>query len=314
MKKTTAKSDIQVILGDFVGRRKVAVIADEILSAMQAESQHMHDGSVFYVYKDEMGDLVLTMESFVKVRIEKILRKYLEEGDVQECLEALTEKQMAGDESVDNAKTLPFETIKVEGSNSKIYASLMKHEEESYDEVKFKHNLKKAIFDSVPDFEVFACDPSIDEKGKLQFLPGFKPAAGYSHNELVNLANENGLRLGSKSEYILFLATMILRLIAEGWSEEEAWKSICHDSKKLGHYKNSANARPELEPTGSRKTAGKCDLANTCKILARDEKARGFWLAGGNYNDYSVDGPIANLDFDDDYGYRYAGCVGWFVL
>lgn len=175
--KTIAKNDIQVMVEEFLGRRKSAVVAGEILSAMQAEYHHMHDGSVFYVYKDEMGDLVLTMESFVKVRIEKILR-----------------------------------------------------------------------------------------------------------------------------------------LIAEGWSEKEAWKSICHDSEKLGHYKNSANARPELEPTGSRKTAGKCDLANTRKILAKDEKARGFWLAGGNYNDYSVNSPIANLDFDDDYGYRYAGCVGWFVI
>ena len=315
MKNVTAKNDVQVIqkaLEEYLENRKAAKVAVEISAAMQEETQHTHMGEVFYIHKDEVGTLVLTMESAVKSKVEAILNSYLEKDEVQECLELLISGQ-AMCETKATTETAEFETIKVEGSDSKIYATLMKHKTASDAEAKFKNTLKEAISASVQDFKVFACDPSIDKNGELQFVPGFKPAVGYSYNGLEDLAEKNGLRLGTKFEYVLFLGTLINNLIAEGWSEADAWYSVCVDSNKLGHYWNSADAKHDFELTGSRKIAGKYDLANTCKILAKDEKAGGFWLAGGYYHSNSGNNPLADLGLDDDFGSHYAGGVGWFV-
>lgn len=188
--KTIAKNDIKVIVEEFLGRRKSAVVADEIVCAMQSETKHVHEDKVFFVHTYGNGDLVLTMESVVKGRIEVILRKYLEEGDVQECLEALTDEQMVLDESIDNEKTPPFETIQVNGADSAIYASLISYQTSNNRQYYFQEMLREAISSRAAEFEVPVCDPSVNEKGKLQFLPGFKPATCYSYNELVNLAKE----------------------------------------------------------------------------------------------------------------------------
>ena len=210
-------------------------------------------------------------------------------------------------------ETAEFETIKVEGSDSKIYATLMKHKTAYDAEAEFKNTLKEAISASVPNFEVFACDPSIDKNGKLQFVPGFKPAVGYSYNELENLAEENGLRLGNKFEYVLFLGTLINNLIAEGWSEADAWYSVCVDSKELGHYRNSADAKHNFELTGSRRIAGKYDLANTYKILATNEKSGCCWTAGGCYRFNSYNFPLDDLCLGGKFDSFNCESVGWFV-
>ena len=65
------------------------------------------------------------------------------------------------------------------------------------------------------------------------------------------------------------------------------------DSKDLGHYWNSKNAKHEFETTGSRQI-GKCfDLGNTCKIVKK-RGASGFVLFGGNYNFNSGNCPLAD--------------------
>lgn len=310
----TARNDVQVIqkaLEEYLGNRKAAKVAVEISAAMQEETLHTHKGEVFYIHKDEVGALVLTMESTVKNQVGEILHSYLEKDEVEEFLEWLMGEQL-DTEAI--AKTTEFETIKVEGSNSKTYVELMKHKATNTLEENFMKALKEAISASVQDFEVFACDPSIDKNGKLQFVPGFKPAVGYSYNELEALAEKNGLRLGNKFEYVLFLGTLINNLIAEGWSEADAWYSVCVDSKELGHYWNSADAKHNFELTGSRKIAGKYDLANTYKILAKDAKAGGFWLAGSNCGHDGGDCPLASLNLNISYGNHYDNSVGWFVL
>lgn len=313
MKNATAKNDVQAIkkvLEEYLRNRKAEKVAVEISAAMQEETQHTHMGEVFYIHKDEVGALVLTMESTVKNKVEAILNSYLEKDEVQECFGLLRDRKLG--ETKKTAEAAEFETIKVEGSDSKIYATLMEHETANDNEVKFKNTLKEAISASVQNFEVFACDPSIDKNGKLQFVPGFKPAVGYTYNELEDLAEENGLRLGNKFEYVLFLGTLINNLIAEGWSEADAWYSVCVDSKELGHYCNSADAKHDFELTGSRKIAGKYDLANTYKILATDKKA--CCLAGGNYCNSSDYRPLADLGLSSGRYNYFNNSVGWFVL
>ena len=151
-------------------------------------------------------------------------------------------------------------------------------------------------------------------KGSLQFVAGCKPAVGYTYNELEKLAINNGVQLGSKNQYVLFLATIIHHLIEEGWSKADAFYAVCTDSTQLGHYWNSEKARHNLEVTGSRKIAGKCDLVNTYKILRNDEKAGGFWVASGNYNHHGNFFPLATLCLRKFYDCHYLCSVGWFVL
>ena len=312
MNVTTALNEVRVIqkvLEEYLGNRKAAKVAVEISAVKQGETQHTHSGEVFFVHKDEAGKLVLTMESSVKKNVQAILNSYLEEDEAQECIE-----QLMADET---KATTEFETIKIPGSGP-FYAELLKHKPVNDVEVKFIDNLKEAIGKSVKGFEVFVNDPSMDN-GKLQFVPGFKPpAVGYSYNECEELAKENGLRLGTKDEYILFLGWLITGLINEGWSERDAWFAVCTNSKELGHYWDSADAKKDaknhFEPTGSRRIVGKCDLANTRKFLAKDEKAGGFWLAGGIYFNYGYDNPLANLYLFDGYDNPNNFGVGWFVL
>ena len=311
MKKATVMNEgrrIQKVLEEYLGNRKAAKVAVEISVAMQVETQHTHSGEVFFVHKDEAGKLVLTMESEIKENVLTILNSYLEEDEAQECIEQL----MA--ENCETKATTEFETIKIPGSGP-FYAELLKHKPENGKEAKFIANLKEAISKSISDFEVFVNDPSMDN-GKLQFVPGFKPAVGYSYNEWEELTKENGLRLGTKDEYILFLGWLITGLINEGWAERDAWFAVCTNSKELGHYNNSAEAKDkyDFEPTGSRRIVGKCDLANTRKILAKDEKAGGFWLAGGICNRCGDDSPLANLFLLINYVNHYDDSVGWFVL
>ena len=207
-----------------------------------------------------------------------------------------------------------IETIAIPGYNSSIYVSLLDHIPTSDAENNFKINLKEAVEKKIQDFEVPVNDPSVDENGKLQFFAGKMPAVGYCYSEIEKLAEANGIRIGTKYEYILFLATMINRLIDDGWSEMAAWKAVCCDSKELGHYSDSADSKGDFESTGSRKIMGKCDLANTYKILARDEKTSGFWLASGNYSNEGSYYPLADYNISNNYNsYNYHG-VGWFVL
>ena len=310
MSKTTAKNEIQVVLQEYLENRKAAKVAEFVYAVMQTETQHTHNGKMFFINEDSNGALVLTMESMVKEQVEKILTQYLEKDEVQECLQQL----MVGGISTETELTAEFETITVEGSDSQIYFDMLKYAPASETEKEFLEFLNEAVDAGVKTFKVPVCDPSIDENGSLQFVAGCKPAVGYSYNELKKIAIKNGVQLGSKKQYVIFLATIIHRLVEEGWSKADAFFSVCTDSTQLGHYWNSEKARHYFEVTGSRKIAGKCDLANTYKILRNDEKGGGFWVASGDYKFYGFNNPLANLNLNFNYDIHYKNCVGWFVL
>ena len=309
MSKATAKNEIQVVLQEYLGNRKAAKVAETVYTVIQKETQHTHNGKKFFINEDSNGALVLTMESMVKEQVETILTQYLEKDEVQECLQQL----MVG---VITELTAEFETITVEGSDSQIYFDMLKYTpaSNSKNEKKFLEFLKEAVAAGVKNFKVPVCDPSIAENGSLQFVAGCKPAVGYSYNKLKELAIKNDVQLGSKNQYVLFLATIIHRLVEEGWSKADAFYAVCSDSTQLGHYRNSEKARYDFDVTGSRKIAGKCDLANTYKILRNDEKGGGFWFASGDYRFYGFNNPLANLNLNFNYDIHYKNCVGWFVL
>lgn len=310
MSKATAKNEIQVVLQEYLGNRKAAKVAETVYAVIQKETRHTHNGKMFFINEDSNGALVLTMESMVKEQVETILNQYLEKDEVQECLQQL----IVGGILTETELTAEFETITVEGSDSQIYFDMLKYAPASETEKEFLEFLNEAVDAGVKTFKVPVCDPSIDENGSLQFVAGCKPAVGYSYNELKKIANKNGVQLGSKKQYVIFLATIIHRLVEEGWSKADAFFSVCTDSTQLGHYRNSEKARHYFEVTGSRKIAGKCDLANTYKILRNDEKGGGFWVASGDYRFYGFNNPLANLNLNFNYDIHYNNSVGWFVL
>lgn len=241
----------------------------------------------------------------IEIQVKKILDEWLEEDEVEVCLQKLNKAN-----SVNNsAETI--KTIVVEGSESDCYASLMKHRPKTELEKEFKKNLELAINAKVASFIVPVNDPSIDWNYKIHYAPDCYPAVDYPYRQLEKIAEKNGVRLGNKYEYCLFLGTMIIRLIGEGWYKPKAWAAVCNDSNALGNYWDSRKAKHDLELTGSRKIAGKCDLANTCKILAKDESGV-VWIAGGDCFCYGSYAPLARFRQLYDISHYYG--VGWFVL
>lgn len=209
---------------------------------------------------------------------------------------------------------------KVPASELRLDDSFMKYRPETKREQKFKELVETAIKNGLKDFWRPICDPSFDYIGSICYEPGNMPAMGKNYDWWEENANEyapeRGSRLGTKSEYIAFLAVLIKELVASGKSVEWAWNAVCNDSKELGHYRNSENARLALESTGSREICGFFDLANTYKVLAEDEDADGFWLAGGYCICNSCFSSLACLYSHDDYERDdddTGGC-GWIVF
>ena len=207
----------------------------------------------------------------------------------------------------------------VEASQLSLDDKFMQYEPTSDNQREFKKLLTKAINSGLSDFWHSKLDPSFnEERNGLVFEAGKMPAVGKSYNWWEEKARqylpERRSHLGTKTEYVAFLGVLIKNLIASGWPVSKAWKAVCNDSRKLGHYWNSENARHDFEVTGSREVCGFCDLANTYKILAWDKETGGFWLAGGNYFDTSYRNPLADLlhctILDDD----LSSSVGWLVL
>lgn len=186
--------------------------------------------------------------------------------------------------------------------------------------IEAKALISNAIRLGVKNFYCPKCDPSFTADGKgICFAPGNKPAVGKSFNWWEAVAKsfcpERNSRLGTKLEYGAFLGVLIKKLIESGQGIFQAWDIVCINSKELGHYRNSENAKEGQEPTGSRCICGFCDLANAYKFLTQGTQSSCFNVASGDYRDFSFGHPIADIwefedcrEEDDDYG------VGWIVL
>ena len=61
---------------------------------------------------------------------------------------------------------------------------------------------------------------------------------------------------------------------------------------------------------------GFCDLANAWKFIAEDswEEAGGFWAAGGDYNYFSYDCPVADLSHNNNVDNNNNHGVGMLAL
>ena len=203
-------------------------------------------------------------------------------------------------------------------STLSIEDEFLKHEPETNCQKKFKKMLIDAIESGLSDFRAQRMDASFDKEGNLCYKSGMKPAVVKSANWWFKKAKEfmpeKGSRIGTTKERIAFLGLLIKHLIDEkGYTISNAWKAVCDQSKDLGHYWDSEDAKHEFELTGCRQVGDWCDLANTCKITVDDE-ACGFSLVGGCYFDDGCSYPLAVVFTIDYPGDVFLSSTGWLVL
>lgn len=209
------------------------------------------------------------------------------------------------------------ELVLIEAERLSLGDKFMQHEPCTEAEDKAKNLIIESIVAGVKSFYRPKFDPSFSADG-IQFVAGKKPAVGKSYEWWYDVANRyassRNSRLGTCLEYGAFLGVLIKRLAQEGKTVEWAWAAVCNDSKELGHYFDSDNAKYEFEHTGSRLSYGFYDLGNTCKILAADDSSSYFWLAGGSCIDCGSNLPIATLNHKDCRCSGYNDSVGWIVF
>ncbi len=205
----------------------------------------------------------------------------------------------------------------VEASKLSLKDNFMKYKPQTKNQERLKKSLEASIKKGLKDFRRPIMDSSIDEHGNITFKAGNKPAVGKTcywwEEKAKAFMPEKNSRLGILKEYDAFLGTLIKYLVdEEKWSVEDAWKAVCDDSKKLGHYWNSENAKHAFETTGSRPVGKWNDLANTYKIVGNSED--GFSLCDGRYFDNSNFYPLADVSTDSNPGGIHDHSVGWLVL
>lgn len=195
----------------------------------------------------------------------------------------------------------------------------MQHRPRTKREEEVKALIWEAITKRVKNFYRPMYDPSFTADGSaVCFEPGKMPAVGKSYNDWIDLAKlchpSRNSRLGTRLEYGAFLGVLIKSLVYESKSLEWAWNAVCNNSRELGHYWNNKDAKRQYEMTGSRSICRFCDLANTRKILAPDDEIDGFWLAGGEYRDFSEDNPLAFIKFCSYCNSEGDHSTGWVVF
>lgn len=204
----------------------------------------------------------------------------------------------------------------VEASKLSLEDKFMKHTTYGRNQKDLKKSLEQIIEEGMSDFRCQAMDASENEGEILFFEEGCEPAVNHSaewwEEKAIKIMPKKNSRLGSKKRYDAFLGVLIKYLVDEKkYTVYEAWRAVCDDSKFLGHYYNSPNAKKQKEPTGSRWVGCWADLANTCKIIKEDEN---YVLVSGTYREDSTRCTLvdcADIEYADE---EYSLSVGWIVM
>lgn len=208
--------------------------------------------------------------------------------------------------------------VLIEASKLRLDDRFMKYRPKTGEEKTFKSLLSGAIKSGLKDFYRPILDPSFnDDNSGICYEFGKKPAVGKSYNWWIKAAKrfDPFCHIGTRYEYVAFLGVLIKKLVESGWSISKAWNAVCTDSKNLGHYYNSENAKDAFENTGSREICGFYDLANTSKLLADETEFDIYWEAGGTYDSESELYPLYDTMMADvDGNHKFTHSVGWLVI
>lgn len=194
---------------------------------------------------------------------------------------------------------------------------LLEHEPKSGEQKRLLDYILTGIEFKMSPFRAPIMDPSL-EKGRVVFKPGLKPAVGHSAKwwketweDFLPVKNS---RSATELHWAAILSKEMRYLVEnESYSVAEVWEAVCDDSRDLGHYWNSDDAKHHFESTGSRKVGERYDLANTCKVL-EDWGGSGFLLASGYYGNNSKACPLADIDVYHFPCDLYRNSVGLLVM
>ena len=213
-----------------------------------------------------------------------------------------------------------IKSILVPKSTDNSYKRILKYSGNNDKEREFRKNLKIALKSTIEEFNVPIYSPSLPKDFNrycgtnilLSFEAGRIPLTGFSYNQLEAIGRFNGLRLGEVLEYILFLATLMNRIIdSQNVSLPTAYKLVCTDSKALGCYSNATEGK-NMERTGSKPCCGISDLAATMKVLHSEGQT--FYLASGNRSTRSSEYPLSTLNQEYRKDIPLSEAVPWFVF
>lgn len=213
--------------------------------------------------------------------------------------------------AVENAPATKREGIfkKVPASELSLEDDFLKHVPRSEEEKRFKREIKKVIKAGMHDFWRPICDPSFDENGCICYEPGKETADGKDYNWWEKKAKEfcpdRGSRLGTKSEYLAFVAVLIKELVEDGMPLHKAWDNVCNTDVDDCIFSNDRN-----------KVCGWYDFNCTYKYLANEGEKRGVWLVGGNWCDFFEGGRLTDLCYYKSSYICYEAdfSTGWIVF
>ena len=263
------------------------------------------------------GRMVVTVgEEITQVNI-------IDGGKAVEILFSVSESDEKKSETVEpNFESQEFEEMFpiVDIENISLEDSFMQYEPKTEEEKRVKASIIEAKRIGMKNFRIPAMDPAVADDGEtIIYCAGRKPAVGKSpkwwdENAPKFMPSKNS-RLKDDLQADVVLGVMRIKYLVEEkeYKVAEAWEAVCVNSKNLGHYWNSENAKHEFETTGSRQI-GKCfDLGNTFKIVKKRGDS-GFMLFGGYYcfdGDYC---PLANAGGINYPNASHFGDVGELVL
>lgn len=187
------------------------------------------------------------------------------------------------------AKLAPKEKFPiVRASALSLKDSFMRFDPNTENQILLQESLVRQIERGAQDFRRPAIDPSLDAEGNIIYMPGLEPALGILPELLEqkarNFMPKLNSRIGSNSEYDLFLGTLIKYLVEErNLPVTMAWAEVCFDSELLANTANSPIPYSNgMETTGSRVQGVWADLGNVQKIVL-DDRTSQFMCRGCMY-------------------------------
>ena len=159
---------------------------------------------------------------------------------------------------------------------------------------KFRKNVLKALNMPTEGFRwIPVYEPSLGEDNNLQYVAGKEVLRKLTVHEweekCQNYSPENESKMATITTYFLLL----LRLMKDGFATLE---QVADNSKEIGHFWDSNDAKYEFEKTGERQLGGLYGfVGNTRKIVKDSESSTGFSLLGGTYRLHGDENPLANV-------------------
>lgn len=201
----------------------------------------------------------------------------------------------------------------IKASTLSIKDHFLHYEPHTSAHARLRDSVIQGIMEGLQDFRYPIMDPSIDKDGNLFYQAGHWPAvyrsAKFWDEKFQKFMPEKNSRMATLLQRDVFLVFLIKYLVEEkNYTVAAAWEAVNYNSKHIGHYINSKDAKYMFEKTGSRPVGEFYDLANTVKFVKYDNSESGYGIMGGDFRETSGNFPLScirvvyNSDFEYEHG------------